>query len=335
MRIQRIKTHHLDRCRARALRASGAQWDSPCPLSPGALTELRWWAKQVKSLGGRPIRPPPVDVFVRTDASALGWGAAVMDSRVRAFRGIRLSGRLPAHLREAISNETELFAVHRALLAMSAKSSLRALHVRVQSDNSTAVYYINRGAGRAERMTRAATALWRDLERWGVTLSAEYLPGELNVEADALSRRPLAQDDWVLRWAAFMRLKRQFGTMTVDAFAEDFNRKLRRFASQTPHPKSVGASGLLLDFREERAYCFPPPRLIPRLLAVLLQQRASAVVVVPHRPGAAWWPLWLQGVQAPMALNDSVVPYLRRPKSFVCPRLMAGIFCGGSLLRST
>lgn len=331
VKIQRIKTHHLDRCRARALRASGARWDSPCALSPEALTELRWWERQVASLGGRPIRLPPVDVMLQTDASALGWGAAVIDSRVSAFRGIRLAGRLPAHLRESVSNETELFAIHRALLAMSARASLQDLHVRVQSDNSTAVYYVNRGAGRAERMTVAAAALWRDLERWGVTLSAEYLPGELNVEADALSRRPLSQDDWVLRWSAFLLLKQKFGTMTVDAFAEDFNRKLRRFASLHPHPKAVGASGLLLDYGAERAYCFPPPRLIPRLLAVLIRQQASAVMVVPHRPGAAWWPLWLQGAQGLTPLNDSVVPYLRRPRSFVCPRLMGGRFCGASL----
>jgi hypothetical protein len=99
----------------------------------------------------------------------------------------------------------------------------------------------------------------------------------------------------------------------------------------TPHPKAVGASGLLLDYRPERAYCFPPPRLIPRLLAVLLRQQASAVVVVPHRPSAPWWPLWLQGTTATIPLHEAVVPYLRSPRSFVSPRLVAGRFCGASL----
>lgn len=103
--------------------------------------------------------------------------------------------------------------------------------------------------------------------------------------------------------------------MTVDTFANKHNTQLRWFASLTPHPKAVGVVGLLLDYREERAYCFPPPRL----LAVLLVWQASAVVVVPHRPGAPWWPLWLQGTQATMGLESVVVPYLRHPRSFVPP----------------
>lgn len=328
VKLQRLKTHALERCRAKALRSSGAQWDSPCVLSPEALVELRWWEREVASIAGRPIRPPPVDVVLRTDASALGWGAAVVESTRAEFRQVRLWGRLPQQLREAISNETELYAIHRALQAMAACAPLRGLHVRVQSDNTTAVFYVNRGAGRALRMTTAAARLWKQISEWGVTLSAEFLPGVENTEADALSRQPLTNDDWVLRWSAFQMLQRQFGKMTIDAFAEDHNTRLRRFASAVPHDRSVKTSGLLVDFTRERAYCFPPPRLIPQLLAALVQQRASAVVVVPYYPGAVWWPLWLKGVQHPLMLGEAVVPYYRRPTSFVAPRMMAGHFCG-------
>jgi hypothetical protein len=328
VKLQRLKTHALERCRAAALRSSGAQWDSPCTLSTQAIVELRWWEREVASIVGRPIRPPPVDVVLRTDASALGWGAAVVESRQAEFRQVKLWGRLPPNLREAISNETELYAIHRALQAMAACKSLDGLHVRVQSDNTTAVFYVNRGAGRALQMTTAAARLWRQVEEWGLTLSAEFLPGVENTEADTLSRQPLTSDDWVLRWSAFQKVQRQFGKMTVDSFADEHNTRLRRFASAVPHHKSVSTSGMLVDFRAERAYCFPPPRLIPQLLTTLVNQGASAVVVVPHYPGATWWPLWMKGMRQPLELGDAVVPYYRRPKSFVPPRVMAGHFCG-------
>jgi hypothetical protein len=331
VKLQRLKTHALERCKARALRSSGAKWDTPCALSPEAILELRWWEREVAAIVGRPIRPPPVDVVLRTDASALGWGAAVVESRLPMLRQVQLWGRLPQQLRESISNETELYAIHRALQAMAARTPLRGLHIRVQSDNTTAVFYVNRGAGRALRMTTAAAQLWKQVSEWGVTLSAEFLPGVENTEADALSRQPLTSDDWVLRWSAFQLLQRQFGKMSVDAFAEDHNTRLRRFASAVPHHKSVETSGLLLDFTQERAYCFPPPRLLPQLLATLVKQRASAVVVVPYYPGAAWWPLWLKGTRERVQLGEAVVPYYRRPKYFVAPRMMAGIFYGGLL----
>lgn len=82
---------------------------------------------------------------------------------------------------------------------MSVQGSLQGLHVHVQSDNFTMVFYVNRSAGHTRWMTTAATALWCDLDWWGVTLLAEYLLGHKNVVADALSHRPLTGDDWVLQ----------------------------------------------------------------------------------------------------------------------------------------
>lgn len=324
--VHRFRSAHLERARAEALRAHGT-YDAPCPLPPGALTDLRWWGRHLHHVHGRPVRLPPPDVLVRTDASALGWGAVVIDApTLPSLRGRRLHGRLPPQLRQSVSNETELYGVGAALHALSRLAPLHHRHVRIQTDSTSALFYVNKGAGRSVALSDLVAPLWRLALRSGMLLSAEHLPGELNVEADALSRQAPSADDWTLRPRVFSALVRRFGLPSVDAFAEPANARLPRFCSRFPLPGALPLHGLLLDYSREFAYAFPPPRLVPLLLSRLLDQRATALLVLPARPQAPWWPLVLRYMPARVTLNDAVIPYLPRAPRFRQPRLVAGIF---------
>lgn len=323
----RLRSSALERDRAQALR-SGRGWSSLVDLSPDSVSELRWWARNLHQVSGRLLRLPVPDVIIRTDASALGWGAVVQEtSRFPELRGWQATGRLPPALRSAVSNETELFGLSQAVRALARAAPLKGAHVRVQTDSTTALYYVNQGAGRSQAMSALARPLWLAVRRAGIVLSAEHLSGSRNVTADALSRRRLSSADWVLRSHVFRLLDRIYGPMTLDAFAEPHNAQLRRFACRYPLPGAVRRSGLWADFRQERVYAFPPPSLIPVLLHRLLDLRAQALVVVPVRRDAVWWPLWTKYRRRERFLRDAVVPYLRAPR-FKQPLLQAAIFCG-------
>ena len=74
-------------------------------------------------------------------------------------------------------------------------------------------------------------------DEFHLQLSAAYLPGELNVLADMLSRSSqILKNEWSLGHRAFQWLVRlsPFGPPQVDLFANRFNHKLPRFFSALP-----------------------------------------------------------------------------------------------------
>lgn len=323
----RLRSSALEADRARALQ-SGCGYQDPVFLSSRSVAELRWWSRNLARRGGRLLRLPLPDVILRTDASALGWGAVVQESpRYPRLRGWTASGRLPAALREAVSNETELFGLTQAVRALARTVPLRGLHVRVQTDSTTALFYVNKGAGRSYSMSALARPLWAAVRQAGFMLSAEHLAGSGNTVADALSRRRLSSADWTLSRRAFAMVNRRYGPLTIDAFAEPHNAQLPRFASRYPVPGALRRSGLWADFRRERVYAFPPPSLLPVLFHRLLDLQAQAVVVVPVWPSAPWWALWTRHRLRPVTIRDAVVPYLRASR-FRQPPLQVAIFCG-------
>ena len=59
----------------------------------------------------------------------------------------------------------------------------------MEIDNSCALaYLINMGGAKNHHMTNIAKSIWSYLLHKGITCTAEYIPSELNVEADMESR---------------------------------------------------------------------------------------------------------------------------------------------------
>ena len=292
IQVHRRRSVALERCRALALK-QGKGWDAPCPISASAVAELRWWSRNLRTISGRPIRVQDPDLIIETDASADGWGMVVVHSP--AFPHLRdysASGRLPPELRQAVSNRTELHGIDQAVRLLARMVPVRGLHIQVRTDNTSAMYYVNKGGGRSMALSDQISSLWDTCHRRGVQLSAVHLQGSDNEVADSLSRRRWSSSDWVLRPQVFARLLREFRfDPTIDAFAERHNAKLKRFASAHPVRGSVLTSGLLLDYTRERAYCFPPPTLVGRLLTRLKRSATRALVILPYNPRAWWWPL--------------------------------------------
>ena len=121
----------------------------------------------------------PPDLVVETDASLLGWGAVSEE--------VHTGGLWSEKERTQHINCLELMAG--ALAVRTFAKHKRNIHVRLQMDNKTAIFYINRmGETRSQSMVQPACQLWQWCLQRGITLSAEYLPGAKNEIADKESR---------------------------------------------------------------------------------------------------------------------------------------------------
>lgn len=83
-------------------------------------------------------------------------------------------------------NELEILAVNCALRCFT--SHFKGKHVKVNSDNSAAVCYLNAmGGTKSPSCNKLVQDVWTLCMQNKVWLSASHLPGALNVEADQQS----------------------------------------------------------------------------------------------------------------------------------------------------
>ena len=125
------------------------------------------------------ILTPSPDALITTDASNVGWGAV--------FHGASTQGHWSLTEAEELINVLELQAILFGLEAFC--NDLRSQHIRVQTDNTTAVAYVNNlGGVKSMECHKVAKAIWSWAIERQIHLSAEYLPGSQNTLADKASR---------------------------------------------------------------------------------------------------------------------------------------------------
>ncbi|KAG6930889.1 hypothetical protein G0U57_002791, partial [Chelydra serpentina] len=170
---------------------------------------LSWWLNPLTLREGVPFQPPLPTLTLVTDASALGWGAHLGQLTTQ---GMWLQHELDLHI-----NIKELRAIRLACQAFLAH--LQGRCVEVLTDNTTAMYYLNKqGGARSSPLCREALLLWDLCLTHSVSLQASYLPGVQNVLADQLSRRFLVHE-WSIRPDVIHSIFRTWGFPQLDLFA--------------------------------------------------------------------------------------------------------------------
>ena len=149
-------------------------WDDGC------LPDLRWWSEESHLLVGLLLGEDRPDLFLYSDASDAGWGAALGD--------LHLSGLWSPLCSRFSINHRELLAVLYAVQGFL--PSLRGRLVAVYSDNSTALAYLReQGGTRSSTLNAVAQELLRLCEFHSIRLLPQFIPGHLKVLADSLRRR--------------------------------------------------------------------------------------------------------------------------------------------------
>ena len=229
-------------------------------LTGPAQAELRWWADNVTK-GSKHISHGKPTVCLNTDASKAGWGA-VRD-------GEKTGGRWTASEAEDHINHLELKAVLFGLHSLC--TDVTDTHIKVLVDNSTAVCYINEQGGTVSDV-------------------CDRIPGLLNVEADEASRKFNDRTEWELHRDTFEALCERVGRPDIDLFASRLNNKLESYVSWKPDPYACYIDAFTVDWTPTYNYLFPPFRLISSCAQKILQEKTTALFIVPLWPSQFWFP---------------------------------------------
>ncbi len=121
-----------------------------------------------------------------------------------------------------------------------------------------------------------------------ITLSAAYLPGKYNGIADRLSsKKPLLE--WHLLREARERIFSKWGIPEVDLFASARSAIISRYVTLDARDKNaIFIDAFSRIWRLNNAWIFPPPSLIPRILAHLNKCQGQFILIAPKWEQTFW-----------------------------------------------
>ena len=167
-------------------------------------------------------------------------------------------------------------------------------HIRVQSDNTTTVSYINEMGGiKSVLCSDMGQTIWAWRIDYNIWLSACHIPGSQNAEADKQSRVFNVSTEWSLCTKVFEDIKKLWGKFDVDLFASRLNSKIPYYVSWRPDPNAMFVNALYMNWHNYSFYAFPPFSLIGTCLQKIQQDRATGVGIVPLWPTQPWFTVLL------------------------------------------
>ncbi|GAQ93297.1 hypothetical protein KFL_014250010 [Klebsormidium nitens] len=267
--------------------SSRTSWRSILSLDQPALTELRFWRDSLEQFSSRPLwRNHSLVLVLNYDAGADGWGGHFLLHGVEQ----RARGVWAHDERHGVKSSTwrELEGLRRLLLSVG--HLLRGHRVLARGDAMNVFWLLKKGGSRAEHLHSICLRIfWLCLEL-RIELLPEWVPRAQNQLADFLSKvRDV--DDFSLQPGIFQQILRAFSPLHIDRFASSYNAQLPIFWSDLWSPHSAGANAFTDSWAGLRNYCFPPPRLVARVLEHARECSAEIVLVVLDWPGQPWWPL--------------------------------------------
>jgi len=287
-----------------ALSANGRDFDGFVSLSGRARTELEWWVSSAESVNGRPFFPFEPDLTIFSDASLGGWGASC--------NGVTTRGPWTSADQDRHINELELLAAFYSLQSFAPSST--DISICLQLDNRTAVAYINKcGGTRSRNLTKVSNLICHWCEYRRISVQAVYLPGSLNIIADRESRSRADSSDWKLSPRQFTLLNNLWPS-EVDLFASHWNAQVPLFYSWRPQPGAVGLDAFSINWKDLKAYAFPPFGIISRCLGKIKREEATLTIITPYWPSCSWFPLLLE-------MSSDVARVLQPEENLLCSPL--------------
>uniref|UniRef100_A0A914YL49 Reverse transcriptase domain-containing protein n=1 Tax=Panagrolaimus superbus TaxID=310955 RepID=A0A914YL49_9BILA len=263
-------------------------------LTAEAKEEAKFWASNNPIAFIKDLKPPPVSISIKTDASLEGWGFYCGD--------ISSGGRWNKTEKKLHINALELKAVFLSL--KTACKDCFNTSIRIESDNITTVAFINRRGGtRSRSLQKVAHELWMWALERRLFLIASHIPGVSNIEADLESRRFKECCEWSLASQTVKILFDKWGIPEVDLFASRLNHKCDRYFSFNPDPNAEGTDAFAHNWKDFNAYAFPPFNLVGRTIQKARADKANLILVTPAWLSAPYWPQLQDLADGPLLLS--------------------------------
>ena len=231
-----------------------------------------------------PLRIPPPDITLKSDSSGKGWGV------FNPFTGERGGGHWSQEEKLEHINILELKACFFTLKCFCADR--RSIHVRLMSDNRSAVASISKQGSTKKRLNQVARELWQYAKERDIWLSSAHIAGKLNVESDEESRIFDENIEWSLRDNLFQEITELFGQPSIDLFASRLNNKVNRYVSWKPDPEAEAIDSFKLhSWGNEFFWAFPPFCVISKVIQKIIQDEAEGILLVPDWVSQPWYNL--------------------------------------------
>ena len=244
------------------------------------MPDLKWWVSFLPTTY-RTIDHGTPHITMTTDASQVGWGATVDGHNTQ---GLWDANETTFHI-----NILELLAIQFGLKSLLDK--VHDQHIRIMSDNTTAISYITSKGG---CQSKDCDNIARDIWSWAIArnnwLSASYTPGKHNIIADKLSREFNMTLEWKLNPAIFDKISYHFSKPGIDLFASRINHQLDIYVSWKPDPGASFVDAFTINWALfANSSAFPPFCLITRCLQKVVQEQATMIIVVPMWATQVWF----------------------------------------------
>ena len=250
------------------------KWHHKIALPHSCVSEIDWWLQYLQR--ARPckdMRPPVFNVTMYSDASGDAWGAVTA--------GGCANGAFSQKQKNCSINTKELMAIYFGIASM--KDLLQNKNILCMCDNTTAVSCIVKRGSQdltRDRLTRHIFELVWSLNS---TLGCTHISGDLNGQADDLSRRKFKNDriDWTLHDQDMTRVRSLLPfTPDIDLFATHLNYKYKPYCSYTRDPGAIHVDCFTLNWGNWVPYAFPPFSILDRVLAKIEEDRVCDIAVI-------------------------------------------------------
>ena len=123
-------------------------------------------------------------------------------------------------------NEQELAATKHAILKFTKIRKPKRLHLLIENTSALS-YLVKMGGTHNPIMLNLAKEIWEYLMQKEITLTAEYIPSELNKTPDWWSRNWKDSSEWKLNPIQFQRICDIFGIPDIDLFASRISHQVQ------------------------------------------------------------------------------------------------------------
>ena len=292
------KLHYriVEREKIWALKRHLGNFDSNIKISDWARQEILWWVQNIPASTNSLFDPPEYDKLIYSDASKTGWGAY---DTVQTINGRWLLAEAALHI-----NVLEMLAMEFAIRSFYSSG---ITHMRVMSDNNTAICYLNNmGGTKSVHCDKISKRIWEFCISKNMWISAAHIPGVDNIESDRGSRTFNDQTEWMISDSVFYDLCQNYGTPSIDMFATRLNKKITPYVSWRPDPGAFAINCFSISWKLYNVYCFPPFSMIWKTLKKIQAEGIEALVIVPLWKGQSWYPMFTRMIRiGPTIISSS------------------------------
>jgi hypothetical protein len=264
--------------------ADRESWSLRAPLTNNVIQELQFWLKNLNCA----IRLPLVNdltretIIVYSDASSTGCGAFVLGDK---------NTEMVHHWTESERNTSSTWRELQTVVLFLGLHALKfkGKAIKWYTDNQGVPRIVHKGS-MVQALNLGALEILQCCLTHDIQISIDWVPRELNEEADALSK-VMDRDDWGINENIFRYLSQTYGPCTIDLFASNLSHKVNRFYSKYWCVGALGVDSFAYDWSNEMCWIVPPPNLIPKVIAQCRRCKAKGILVTPKWKSAFFWPV--------------------------------------------